>query len=90
MAQLASLFLVGWLSGQLLSLEICVERSSEQEGASKDWSWLVVGSLHDDKLLLGERLSLQTFQSPYVAKLSTSTSAKGEATPEKTSINEYG
>lgn len=68
---------VGWLPGRLLSLTVTLERSTEDQTRAKSMAWLIVGSLHDDKLLVGERISLQAFPSPYVINTSTRSPSTG-------------
>ncbi|KAL4457640.1 hypothetical protein ABPG75_012505 [Micractinium tetrahymenae] len=70
---------VAWLPGGLVELEVTVERTSEGQASSP--ARLLVGSLHDDALLLCRSLALEQFPSPLVLRCRTRTPVKGRAQP---------
>lgn len=43
----------------------------------------IVGSIHDDCLLVCEHLTIETFSSPYVLSLATKTGARGQLPRQK-------
>ena len=42
---------------------------------------LIAGSLHDDRLLIFEHMSIDSFSSPYTVKFTTHSSAEGNLSP---------
>ncbi|PSC72622.1 putative ATP-dependent DNA helicase HFM1 [Micractinium conductrix] len=60
---------VAWLPGGLVELEITVERLSGSTAPSP--ARLLVGSLHDDALLVCRQLALEQFPSPLVLRTRT-------------------
>ncbi|PRW56253.1 putative ATP-dependent DNA helicase HFM1 isoform A [Chlorella sorokiniana] len=70
---------VSWLPGRLVELEITVERVSGSDAPSP--CRLLVGSLHDNALLLCRALALESFPSPLVLRTRTRSPVKGRGTP---------
>ena len=44
---------------------------------------LLAGSLHDDRLLVYENMSIDSFSSPYTVQFATHSSAEGKFNPDK-------
>ncbi|KAL4421686.1 hypothetical protein ABPG77_010630 [Micractinium sp. CCAP 211/92] len=66
---------VAWLPSGLVELEVTVTRTAEGQASSP--ARLLVGSLHDDALLLCRALALEQFPSPLVLRCQTRTPVKG-------------
>ena len=65
-----------------MALQLKLEREKQQKPlgpTSNTQAKLLVGSLHDDALLLYENISIEAFPSPYVVSLSTQSCTKGES-----------
>lgn len=76
------MIVAGWLPGRRLSMQLKVQRQEErmQDAAALKkgcHAKLIVGSLHDDALLLVESLSIEAFPSPYIVSLVTRSDTSG-------------
>lgn len=71
----------GWLPGKWATLQLKIEREESEEplkmGTEGSHAKLIAGSLHDDRLLVYENMSIDSFTSPYTVKFTTHSSAEG-------------